>query len=432
MDARFGEAFCRDCLASQPKRTARCRSCGSPRLLAHPEIAALSIAHVDCDAFYASIEKRDNPALCDRPVIVGGGKRGVVATACYVARTYGVHSAMPMFQALKACPEAVVIAPDMAKYARAARQIRALMAELSPLVEPVSIDEAFLDLAGTQALHHASPARVLAGFANKVEAEIGISVSIGLSYCKFLAKIASDLNKPRGFSIIGRTEAQDFLKPRPIGLIPGVGAKTQARLARDGYRAMGDLQASDEAILAGRYGVEGRRLWRLAQGIDGRKVSSEREAKSISAETTFESDLAGLDDLAPILYRLCEKLSARLKKAGFATRSLTLKLKTADFKIRTRTLSGLAATQLPKRLFAPARELLAWELARERSGARFRLIGIGASDLCPAAEADQGDLVDMDLAREKAEDQAIDAVRAKFGPSAIVKGIALRKGRKAN
>jgi len=432
MAAGLREAFCRDCLAAQSVPTGRCQSCGSPRIVAHPELASLSIAHVDCDAFYAAIEKRDNPALCDRPVIVGGGKRGVVATACYVARTYGVHSAMPMFQALKACPDAVVIAPDMAKYSRAARQIRTLMEDLTPLVEPVSIDEAFLDLAGTAALHRASPAKVLAGFARKVEAEIGISVSIGLSYCKFLAKIASDLNKPRGFSIIGRAEAESFLKPRPIDLIPGVGAKTQARLARDGLRAMGDLQASDEALLAARYGVEGRRLWRLARGIDGRKVTIEREAKSISAETTFESDLASLDDLAPILYRLCEKLSARLKQAGFATSAVTLKLKTADFKIRTRALSGLPATQLPKRLFAPARDLLARELASGPAGARFRLIGIGASDLRPAAEADQGDLVDMGLAREKAEDKAIDAVRAKFGSSAIVKGIALRKDRKLN
>lgn len=425
-------AFCRDCLATQPAPTPRCRSCGSPRILDHPEIASLSIAHVDCDAFYAAIEKRDNPALCDRPVIVGGGKRGVVATACYVARTYGVHSAMPMFQALKACPNAAVIAPDMAKYARTARQIRALMQDLTPLVEPVSIDEAFLDLAGTAALHRASPAEVLARFARKVEAEIGISVSIGLSYCKFLAKIASDLDKPRGFSIIGRAEAESFLKPRPIGLIPGVGAKTQGRLARDGFRAMGDLQASVEAQLAARYGVEGRRLWRLARGIDARKVIVEREAKSISAETTFETDLAEFDDLAPILYRLCEKLSSRLKQAGFASGAVTLKLKTADFKTRTRVLSGIPATQLPKRLFAPARDLLARELASERAGARFRLIGIGATDLCAAAEADQGDLVDIGLAREEAEDKAIDALRAKFGAGAIVKGITLRKDRKAN
>jgi DNA polymerase-4 len=432
MDARLREGFCRDCLAAQPASRPRCSSCGSPRLAAHPEIAVLSIAHVDCDAFYAAVEKRDDPALCDRPVIVGGGKRGVVATACYLARAYGVHSAMPMFQALKACPGAVVIAPDMAKYARTARQIRALMRELTPLVEPVSIDEAFLDLAGTEALHRASPAKALAGFARKVEAEIGISVSIGLSYCKFLAKIASDHDKPRGFFMIGRAEAQGFLTSRPIGLISGVGPKTQAKLARDGFRLMGDLQASDEAVLAARYGDEGCRLWRLARGIDARQVSVEREVKSVSAETTFESDLASLDALAPILYRLCEKLSARLKQAGFAASCLTLKLKTADFKTRTRATSGVPATQLAKRLFAPTRELLARELAGAQGGARFRLIGIGASDLRPAAEADQGDLVDVGLAREKAEDRAIDAVRARFGANAIVKGLALRRDRGTN
>ncbi|WP_026606406.1 DNA polymerase IV [Methylocapsa acidiphila] len=424
------QAFCRDCLVEQPAGAARCRSCGSPRVVAHQELGALTFAHVDCDAFYAAIEKRDDPSLRDRPVIIGGGKRGVVATACYVARTYGVHSAMPMFKALKACPDAAVVAPDMAKYARVARQIRALMKDLTPLVEPVSIDEAFLDLAGTEALHRAGAAMVLAGFAAKVEAQVGVTISIGLSYCKFLAKIASDLDKPRGFAIIGRAEAQSFLRPRPIGLIPGVGAKTQERLARDGFRLIGDLQLADEAALFARYGAEGQRMRRLALGIDARKISTDRETKSISAETTFETDLGALDELAPILYRLCEKLSARLKHAGLGTRAVTLKLKGADFKSRTRALSGLAATQLPNRLFAPARELLARELASAGREARFRLIGIGASDLCPAAEADQGDLVDTGLAREKAEDKAIDSLRAKFGPQAIVKGLSLRASRK--
>ena len=197
-------ALCRDCLAESGPAAKRCLACGSPRLLAHPERDLLSIAHVDCDAFYAAVEKRDDPSLADKPVIIGGRKRGVVSTACYVARTYGVRSAMPMFKALKACPHAVVIKPNMQKYVAAGRAVQKLMLELTPLVEPVSIDEAFLDLSGTERLHHGSPARTLARLAKRIEDELGITVSIGLAPNKFLAKVASDLAKPRGFSIIGR------------------------------------------------------------------------------------------------------------------------------------------------------------------------------------------------------------------------------------
>jgi DNA polymerase-4 len=185
-------------------------------LIRHAEIDALTLAHVDCDAFYATVEKRDNPELADKPVIIGGGKRGVVSTCCYIARIHGVRSAMPMFKALDACPDAVVIKPDMEKYARVGREVRRMMEELTPLVQPISIDEAFLDLAGTERLHKDTPARTLARFAARVEAEIGITLSVGLSYCKFLAKVASDLDKPRGFSVIGKEEALAFLGPRPV------------------------------------------------------------------------------------------------------------------------------------------------------------------------------------------------------------------------
>ncbi|MGA3304029.1 MAG: DNA polymerase IV [Methylovirgula sp.] len=396
-------ASCRDCLtAFTPAGKAslnRCPVCHSPRLLRHAEIDALAIAHIDCDAFYATIEKRDAPHLRDQPVIVGGGKRGVVATCCYVARTYGVRSAMPMFKALAACPNAVVIRPDMAKYGRVGREIRALMQELTPLVEPLSIDEAFL---------------------------LGLTISVGLSYCKFLAKIASDLDKPRGFTVIGRAEAKEFLSERPVTLIFGIGRTAEARLARDGFHKIGDLQQRSEADLMRLYGQEGRRLWQLSQGIDQRKVEPERKVKSISAETTFDTDIAKEDELAPILYRLCERVSARLKKADLACRSVTLKLKAADFTLRTRAHSGLAPTQLPGRLFAPAVKLLKGEL----DGTRYRLLGLAAGDLCPADLADRGDLVDTDVARDRAEDKAIDQIRSKFGAAAIVKGIALEKRRR--
>src|SRR3989440_3358237 len=195
--------FCRDCRRDAPEQAARCSSCGSPRLLRHAEIDTLAIAHVDCDAFYATIEKRDDPTLADKPVIVGGGQRGVVLTACYVARTFGVRSAMPMFEARRLCPHASVVGPDMEKYARVGRQVRELMFKLTPLVEPVSIDEAFMDLSGTALLHGMSPAKALASFAGEVETSLGITVSIGLSSNKFLAKIASDLDKPRCFAVLG-------------------------------------------------------------------------------------------------------------------------------------------------------------------------------------------------------------------------------------
>ena len=423
-------ALCRDCLTDSPakagRRISRCPACGSPRLVAHPERDQLSIAHIDCDAFYAAIEKRDDPSLADKPVIIGGGTRGVVSTACYIARTYGVRSAMPMFKALDACPNAIVIRPDMAKYAGVGRQVRALMQELTPLVEPISIDEAFLDLGGTERLHGAPPAMILARFAARIEREIGISVSVGLSYCKFLAKIASDLDKPRGFTTIGRAEAMDFLADKSVGLIWGVGRVTQERLEKEGFRLIGDIQRVEETDFMRATGGEGQRLWRLARGIDTRAVSPERDTKSVSAETTFDTDISDPQVLTRHLFALCEKVSGRLKAAGIAGKGVTLKLKTADFKQRTRARALSAPTQLAGRLFDAGRELL----ARETDGTRFRLIGIGASELSDAASADLGDLADTGVGREKAKEAAVDALRAKFGRGAVVRGLVFGDGGK--
>src|SRR5215207_1862668 len=350
--------LCRDCDASVDAPGGRCRCCGSPRLLSHPERDALAVAHLDCDAFFAAIEKRDDPALRDKPVIVGGGKRGVVATACYVARTYGVRSAMPMFKALKACPHAVVIRPNIEKYGRVGRDVRRLMRELTPLVEPVSIDEAFLDLSGTERLHHAGPATTLVRFARRIEDEIGITVSVGLSYNKFLAKIASDLEKPRGFSIVGRSEAEAFLADRPIGIIPGVGASAEKRLARVGVTLVRHLREAPAGDLARSLGRDAPRLAALARGEDPRPVRPERAVKSLSAETTFETDLRTFEELRPILWRLTERVSGRLKRSSLAARSVTLKLKDDAFRLRTRTRSGLPATQLTSRLFEAAEPML--------------------------------------------------------------------------
>jgi DNA polymerase-4 len=415
--------LCRDCLADVPERSTRCRDCGSPRLVRHAELDRMSIAHVDCDAFYAAIEKRDNPSLADKPVIVGGGRRGVVATACYIARTHGVRSAMPMFEARRLCPHAHVIRPDMAKYAKVGREVRALMTGLTPLVEPLSIDEAFLDLTGTERLHGMTPAKALARFALSVERELGITVSIGLSQNKFLAKIASDLDKPRGFSVFAPAEAPAFLAPRPVTFIWGVGKAMAAVLAREGFRTIADLQRADEAKLMRRFGAEGLRLGRLARGIDLRAVDPERETKSVSAETTLEENLSAFRPLERLLWELSEKVSARLKAKGLAGTTVTLKLKSADFRLRTRARSLSAPTQLAARIFAAARELL----AREAGGTKFRLIGIGVSALGGAAEADPADLVDEHGRRSAAAERAVDRLREKFGRAAVIRGIALEE-----
>jgi DNA polymerase-4 len=413
--------FCRECLEDVPDRAARCPACGSPRLVRHPELGRLAIAHVDCDAFYAAIEKRDDPSLADKPLIIGGGKRGVVSTACYIARTYGIRSAMPMFQARRLCPHATVVAPDMAKYSAVGREVRALMLGLTPLVEPLSIDEAFLDLAGTERLHGRTPAKSLAAFARTVEDTIGITVSIGLSENKFLAKLASDLDKPRGFSVLSRAEAPAFLAPRPVTFIWGVGKAMGAALAREGFRIIADLQRADETELMRRFGTEGQRLARLSRGIDSREVSAERETKSVSAETTFETDIAAFRELERTLWRLSEKVSGRLKAKELAGATVTLKLKTADFRLRTRARSLAAPTQLAARIFAAGRELL----EREADGTKFRLLGIGVSALAAPEDADPADLVDRRGARDKAAEHAVDRLRKKFGREAVVKGLAL-------
>ena len=412
-------ALCRDCFETRIRTDGRCASCGNPRTISHDELFRLPIAHIDCDAFYAAIEKRDNPELADRPVIVGGGHRGVVSTACYIARTSGVHSAMPMFKALKACPGATVIKPDMQKYVQVGRQVRAMMQELTPAVEPLSIDEAFLDLSGTERMHGAPPAIVLARFAGRIEREIGISVSIGLSHNKFLAKVASDLDKPRGFSVIGIDETIRFLARQPVSVIWGVGKAMQRTLARDGITTIGQLQKLDQKALADRYGSIGFRLAQLSRGQDVRSVKPDSKAKSISSETTFFNDLHLEEDLMPILRRLSEKVSSRLKDKGLAGRTVVLKLKTADFKQRTRNVQLSDPTQLADRIFRAGRMLL----SRELDGTRFRLIGIGVSDLSGNDRADAEDFLDPDAGKRARAEHAMDSIRARFGSEQVSTGM---------
>jgi DNA polymerase-4 len=325
---------------------------------------------------------------------------------------------MPMFQARRLCPDAVVVPPDMAKYVRVGREVRALMLDLTPLVEPLSIDEAFLDLGGTERLHGMIPAKALARFAKEVEAKLGITISVGLSANKFLAKIASDLDKPRGFSVLSAEEAPSFLAPRPVTFIWGVGKVFGETLARDGYRTIADLQRADETELMRRYGAEGQRLARLARGIDQRSVSPDRETKSVSAETTFAADIADQRTLERLLWELCEKVSARLKAKDIAGATVTLKLKTADFRLRTRARSLPAPTQLAAMIFEQGRELL----AREVDGTQFRLLGIGVSALTGDEEADPADLVNANAQRTAAAEHAMDRLRDRFGRSAVIRG----------
>ena len=415
-------AVCRDCAAVQLPERAVC-ACGSRRLLRHPELLSLSVAHVDCDAFYASVEKRDRPELLPLPVVVGGGHRGVVSSACYIARRAGVRSAMPMFKALRLCPDAVVVRPEMAKYAAAARRIRGLMERLTPLVQPLSIDEAVLDLSGTAALHRAPPAAVLARFALEVEREVGVTVSVGLAPNRLLAKIAAERDKPRGFAVIGAAEAASLLAPESVTLLPGVGPAMARRLAAAGFTRLGQLAALEPLEAARRFGEDGPALAARARGEDARPVVPERETRSVSAETTFDADLSAVDALERPLWRLCEKLSRRLAEKGFAAGGVVLKLKTAAFALRTRHARLPAPTLLPDTLFAAARPLL----LREADGTAFRLIGIGAQPLLPGALADRGDLADAEAPRRAARWRAMEALRAKFGEGAVVRGRGLRK-----
>ena len=416
-------SLCRDCLAEYAKELQVCTRCGSERVVTHAELGRLSLAHIDCDAFYATIEKRDRPELADKPVIVGGGKRGVVTTACYIARKFGPRSAMPMFKALKLCPQAVVIPPDMAKYKRVSREVHTIFDMATPIVEPLSLDEAFLDLNGTTLLFHRSPAATLAYIQREIERQIRITVSVGLSYNKFLAKMASDMQKPRGFAVIGRAEAVHVLHDLPINRLPGVGPSLADRLKVDGLFTIGDLQRRPEAELSMLYGDTGTFLANLARGIDHRRVSIDREANSISAETTFDTDIADMAELRRRLWPLCERVSARLKSHALAGRTVSLKLKTARFKLKTRNHKIATPTQLAEVIFRTAETML----LKEAASAPFRLIGVGVDGLTDGDEADAPDLFATGPAPRHAQvERAMDAVRAKFGSKAIRKGRADR------
>jgi len=418
--------LCRDCEAIVTAPAGVCAACGSRRTASHPELETLAIAHLDCDAFYASVEKRDHPELRDQPLIVGGGVRGVVTTCCYIARTFGVRSAMPMFKARALCPQAVILRPDFTRYRAESRRIMAALRDLTPLVEPLSLDEAWLDLSGTARLHGAPAAVVLCRLQGRIEREIGLAVSIGLAPAKFLAKIASDLDKPRGYAVIGAAEAKSFLAPRPVSILPGVGSVFAQTLARSGFATVGDLARADPRDLVRRFGAGGARLARLAHGQDARRVDPTSPRKSISAETTFDDDIATVGALEDRLWPLCEKVARRARAEATAGRVVTLKLRLADFRIITRRRSLDAATQTAKSLFANARALL----EDEAGAAAYRLIGVGLSEL-EEARAGADDLFGGAESRALIGERTADAIRARYGDAVLVSGRSLDRGAKS-
>jgi len=423
------QAACRECCAPVETGLRRCPECGSVRVVTHRSLFSLAVAHIDCDAFYAAIEKRDNPHLRARPVIVGGGRRGVVATCCYVARAYGVRSAMPMFKALKACPDAVVLPPRMAQYQEEGRAIRSMLLELTPLVESVSIDEAYLDLSGTSAVHGAAPAISLMRLQKRIEDERGLTISVGLSENKFLAKTASEADKPRGFFVVDAEEAPEWLAARPVRSLHGVGAALASRLETLGYTRVSDLQTAPADLLVRRLGEAGRLLSQRAFGRDARPVRPERERRSVSSEVTLEKDVSAREEIEDWLFRVCVRTADRAKAAGVEGGTIQLKLKTARHETITRQAALSRPTQLARDLFRTALRLL----ERIPDKGPWRLIGVGLSDLGPAGE-DCADLADPGFLKKAAAERAADRARLRFGAEAVTtgRGARLASGRRRN
>jgi len=411
-------SLCRDCFSTFNSKILYCENCKSLKIINHDEIERLNIAHVDCDAFYASIEKRDNPRLKNSEVIIGGGKRGVVSTACYLARVKGVRSAMPMYKALELCPKAIVIKPNINKYRDASKQIHSLMNEITPLIEPISLDEAFLDLSGTRKLHKKIPAELLAELSKKITKEVGISVSIGLSYNKFLAKICSELDKPKGFSVLGVNETKNFLKNQPVEILWGVGKVLKRKLNDDGIITIGQIREIDLKEIINRYGSIGSHIFSLSEGKDLRNVIPQRQMKSISHETTFENDIGNKKILEKKLWLLCEKVSKRSKDKGLGGQTITLKLKTNEFKLITRSCTIEQPTQIGELIFQHSKKLLDSQNNKEK----YRLIGVGLSNLEDTSLCDLYDLINVSKTKNAKIEYAIDNIRNKFGESVIKKG----------
>jgi DNA polymerase IV len=385
----------------------------------------MTILHVDMDAFYASIEQRDHPELRGRPVIVGGlAGRGVVCAASYEARPFGVRSAMPIVTAQRLCPEAVFLPVRMKHYADIGRQIQAILLSFTPLVEPLSLDEAFLDLRGCEGLF--GPAMQMAWtIKERIFAETALVASVGLAPNKFLAKLASDHGKPNGLVTVPPEQVSRFLEALPVGRIWGIGAKTEQRLHALGIRTIGQLAALPEPVLADHFGKTGRHIWHLARGEDDRAVVPDREAKSISTETTFAQDVGDRTALEAWLLDQVDQVATRLRHVGVHARTVQLKLRSSAFRTRVRSLSLSGATDSTQTLWQAARSLL--ERALTSDILPLRLLGVGLTNLTREG-ALQGDLFQCtERKQESALDQAVDEIRRQLGRTAIQRGSVLHR-----
>lgn len=421
--------LCRDCFHYWEDNllTESCPGCYSEKLLKHLELFSLDVAHLDCDSFYTSVEKRDDPKISSLPVIVGRRERGVVAAACYVARIYGVRSGMAMFQALRLCPNAHVISPNMDKYKVASHGVRRAMREVTAKIEPVSIDEAYLDLSDNAALHNEPACVSLVRLVDTISRTEKITVSIGLSYNKFLSKLASDLDKPKGFYVIGRVEARSFLSKLPVRKLWGVGPSAVIKMTQHGYMTIGHVQDAKLEDLMRIFGKSGYGFYLFANGEDNRKFGLESKTKSVSAETTFLEDLSSLDDLLAALESLSEQVAKRLRLQNLSGRVVVIKLKDSNFRNATRSKKYGKSFTDKVEIREAAEQLLLhyWDsvgrskLLKVRG---FRLLGVGISDLVGEADDvhDMFDFSNTEPIRSKSElVRVIEEIKIKFGEGAI-------------
>jgi|SRR5579863_4115734 len=387
------------------------------------------ILHVDMDAFYASVEERERPELVGKPLIVGGTPqgRGVVAAANYAVRKFGVHSAMPTSKALKHCPQAIVLPPRMGFYAQVSDEIREIMLRYSPLVEPLSLDEVFIDVTGSELLF--GPA---AEIGRRIKREIRESVrlvaSVGVAPNKFLAKIASDIEKPDGFVVVDPQGVQAFLDPLPVGRLWGVGRVTGQTMEQLGIRTIGQVRMTSMEVLKQHFGAGGEHLWQLAHGIDERRVVPDREAKSVSHETTFAEDIDDRDVLRAWLVELAEQVACRLRRHQLRGRTVHLKIRFADFHTITRSKTLSQPTNITDEISRTAVELL--ENCAAAQGQRIRLVGVGVSgfdEAVPGApqKVQQSLFADEDREKQTQLDQATDRIRERFGSAALHRGSGL-------
>jgi len=382
-----------------------------------------TILHVDMDAFYASVEQRDRPELRGKPVIVGGTQgRGVVCAASYEARPFGVHSAMPISTARRLCPHGIFLPVRMQHYAAISGQIRSIFFSFTPLVEPLSLDEAFLDVRGCEGLFGPAP-EIARQIKERIRAEIGLIASVGVAPNKYLAKLASDVGKPDGFVVLPPNKVNEFLAPLPVSRIWGVGAKGEKRLHDMGIRTIGQIAAMPEKVLSDRFGEMGRHIWRLANGQDGRTVVPDREAKSVSTETTFAQDIGDCGVLRVWLLDLVDQLASRLRHEGIWARTIDVKIRSSDFRTVTRSTTLAEPTNVTNIIWKAAADVFDRSLTSDLLP--VRLLGVGATKLT-REPAVQGDLFQPEnRQREGALDQTIDTIRAQFGTGSIQRGVLL-------